>query len=852
MKILLRLALLSLCGALGIILALQVAAVGSKPREAVASVAPAIAEEAATAETKSFVEASTAPRVSPATVIAQEPAPIAAVEPVEVATTPATELSPQVATTTIASSPSTNKSTLELKSPAAPSALGASSAPMPQVELPQPRTAMQIPPSANMPNYANSDLSRQSPDVTQLLQQATQLLGQAQQSSGGGAGGAGQDPASILMNLLSQQGGVAAGAGNVDAGNVLNQIQQLNQKTQQYRAAQQRAIDEAMGEPGLPSLGGPALPAPAGRAPAEAVPAVEALAPKPPAIADEGDGRLTIHSRDDDVRVLLEQLGEQAGLNIMASESVQGAITVNLQDVTVDEALRAVLKMSGFVSRREGGVLYVGTVADFDSLERSQDRVGTRVYRPNYLNAKELQTLLAPLLTPSTGKMSVTTPSAVGIATDNSNAGSDAIAQQDALVVQDYENVLAQIDQVYRELDRRPMQVSIEAVIVQVTLNDANTFGVDFQLLRDQQHVRFGWGNPRITPLDGAGTVNPATGGKIGEFTFDPGGLKFAFLDDSLGVFLDALETVGNVNVVASPKLLCLNKQKAEILIGSRLGYISTTTTQTFATQNVEFLDVGTQLRLRPFISADGVVRMEVHPELSTGNVKVEGGFTLPTKNLTEVTTNVMCPDGCTVIIGGLMREDIQTNSTQVPLLGSMPGIGPLFRNKADSIQRTEVLVLLTPRIIYDGEAAAEGAQYRRESDRIEASQFSDTIQIGTAHLARKRLQQAQQALNSGNRTAARRFAELARRHDPTNREVLQFFDLLDGAAAMPVRVPGGLQVETVVGDDAGPATVDAAEVPAWMLNDLGRTGAAEAIHPREPGMPGPNVDIHRPQAFNP
>jgi type IV pilus assembly protein PilQ len=817
MKTLLRLALLTLCGAVGIMLALHLAALRPESPEVAAAVIVPHALPPATPTTE------TPPQAEPA-----------ASEPTVVAKVDLPPPPPRPEPTAVVALPQVERRQSEQPRPEPP-----------QATIPAPRTAQQFPTSANMPNLQN--MSPQ--EMSNLLQQATSLLGQTQQNQNAGApapaaaaGGAGGDPTQMLMQLLNQTG--------VGGGELNGQLQQI----QARQALQQRVLAEAMGQleavrtpppgPAAPALAGPAN-APA----APAAPVVEELAPRPPAIADEGDGRLTIHSRDDDLRVLLEQLGEQAGLNIMAAESVQGTVTVNLQDVNVDEALRAILKVSGFVSRREGNVVYIGTSADFANLERSLDRIGTRVYRPNYLNAKELQTLLTPLLTPSLGKISITTPSAVGIATDTAHAGGEAIAQQDAIVVQDYEQVLAQIDQVFKELDRRPMQVSIEAVIVQVALSDQNTFGVDFQLLRDKEHVRFGWGNPRITPLDGSGTTNPATGGKVGEFTFDPGGLKFAFLDDSLGVFLNALETIGNVNVVASPKLLCLNKQKAEILIGQRLGYISTTMTQTFSSQNVEFLDVGTQLRLRPFISSDGIVRMEVHPELSTGTVTVEGGFTLPNKNLTEVTTNVMCPDGCTVIIGGLMREDISTNSTQVPLLGSMPWVGPLFRNKSDTVTRTEVLVLLTPRIIYDGEAAAEGRQLTRETQQLESSEFQNTIKLGAAHVSRQHLQRAQQAWSRGNRVQARRQADLALHFDPGNRDAVRMLNQLNGDVPLEP-LPPQLGVETIVGEQAGPATVDGEQVPAWMLNDLDGQAPPLPIHPRDPGVPGREVEIIRPEVF--
>jgi len=584
------------------------------------------------------------------------------------------------------------------------------------------------------------------------------------------------------------------------------------------------------------------LPPPTPAVPAELVPAPKRITPT-------DDGRLSIHSRDDDIRNLLEQLAEQAGLNVLAAESVVGTVTVNLHDVTVEDAFSAVLKATGFASRRDGNVLYVGTPADFDAMEKSLDRLATRVYRPNYLNAKELSTMLTPLLTPGTGKISVTSPPATGIAPDNTSSGGDSISQQDAVVIQDYERVLAEVDQVFRELDQRPAQVSIEAVIVSVSLNDANSFGVDFQVLRDKQNVRFGWGSPRQAPLGGGGQVDNNTGAAVGQFAFDTGGLKFAFLDDSLGVFLNALETVGDANVIASPKLLCLNKQKAEILIGQRLGYISTTVTQNFSTQNVEFLDVGAQLRLRPYISSDGLIRMEVHPELSEGEVVIEGGFTLPRKTLTEVTTNVMCPNGCTVIIGGLMRENLRSQTSQVPLLGSLPLAGPLFRSKNEQIERTEILVLLTPRIVENSDIAAEGAGHLRDAMDMEGAKFHRMSPIGRAHLSRDNLLRAQNALQRGDRHQAFKFARSAVHYDPLNREAVRFLNQLGNGSGRIVSQGWGAQ--TIVGDETpGPASVDGPEVPTWMLDELGEPVPPTPLHPRDPGVPGRDIEIVRPEVF--
>ena len=164
---------------------------------------------------------------------------------------------------------------------------------------------------------------------------------------------------------------------------------------------------------------------------------------------------------------------------------------------------------------------------------------------------------------------------------------------------------------------------------------------------------------------------------------------------------------------------MVLNKHRADIQIGKQKGYVSTTVTETSSTQAVQFLDLGAQLHIRPFASSDGVIRMEVHPELSDGDVKTENGFTLPNKTITQVTTNVMVHDGCTVIIGGLMRDQLVTSTQQVPFFGSLPVIGVCFRNTDETIERYEVLVLITPRIVYEPGTCQEGEKaaceyYRR------------------------------------------------------------------------------------------------------------------------------------------
>jgi type IV pilus assembly protein PilQ len=495
----------------------------------------------------------------------------------------------------------------------------------------------------------------------------------------------------------------------------------------------------------------------------------------------EGDEYLNIYIKDKDVREVLALLAEQGGLNVLPTKSVSGTISLSLSSVTIDEALQAILKTTGFVARRDGKFIYVGTPQDFDTHAQALDRVGTRIYRPNYVRAADLETIIAPLLTPGVGVIKASAPASVGIAPDANGAGGDALASGEALLVQDFQSILDRVDAIVREIDRKPPQVAIEAMILSVELSDKHSLGVDWQFLRNQGTIRFALGSPAPS---------------LDDVALNEGGLKFAFLDSNLGVFLKALEEIGDTNVIATPRLLVLNKQRAEILIGAQLGYVNTTVTETSATQSVEFLEIGTQLRIRPFISGDGAIRMEIHPELSTGNVRVEQGITLPDKEVTSVTTNILVQDGSTVIIGGLVREDLMTTARQVPLVGNLPWVGALFRSKEEKTVRNEILVLVTPRIVCEPQLGNEGHTAACEFHRRQAVYADKMSPIGKRYLARRHFHLAQEAWAVGDARTALDHIEVAIHIDPMNRAAIDLrADILAGRRIGSHTIPSASQV---------------------------------------------------------
>jgi general secretion pathway protein D len=282
------------------------------------------------------------------------------------------------------------------------------------------------------------------------------------------------------------------------------------------------------------------------------------------------------------------------------------------------------------------------------------------------------------------------------------------MASNDMVVIQEYESNLKIIDQIIQRLDVQPVQVLIEAVIISVELDLDKQLGVNFAVVDNlgQQLGTIGAGavlnsNVGFTPasvLTAAGKIASSTAIDPNGFASSTNGIKYGFVSNNITGFVRALETVGSTKILASPRILVLNKQRAEIQLGSRLGFRSSVTQNIVGTtQQVQFLNTGTLLRLRPFVSNDDNVRMEIHPERSEGVVDPTTG--LPSQTTAELTTNVMVPNGGTLVIGGLMEDQDEYQQTGLPGLSRLPILGHLFGTKDKTDQRRELVVLLTPHI---------------------------------------------------------------------------------------------------------------------------------------------------------
>jgi type IV pilus assembly protein PilQ len=518
----------------------------------------------------------------------------------------------------------------------------------------------------------------------------------------------------------------------------------------------------------------------------DAAPAADSSNAAHVAVSETGTFSIQINGEISLVQVL-RMIGNQAQLSIVPSSQVKGTVpAMDLFSVTVSEALDAICQSNGMAWRRKGNLIFVYSQKELADQEKASRKTETKTFTLHYIPAADAQALIKPAQSADaavaitkdatsgidTGGGSSATGSDTGSTGAGTETGGNSESGVDMLVVTDYPENLEQISKIIDEVDRRPQQILVEATILEATLTENNALGIDFSLMGG---VNFDTLLGNNTTVSGAlsGTILNATGsgtsapvnninkGYAGFTTgnFDQqvgqngqGGLQIGIVRNNLGVFIAALESVADTTVLANPKVLVLNKQPGEVQVGQQLGYETTTVSQTTSTQTVQFLNTGTILSFRPYIGDNGYIRMEIHPEDSTGSVTNN----LPDKTTTEVTSNIMVKDGNTIVIGGMFKDNSQSARNQVPILGDIPIIGALFRSKTDQLQRQEVIILLTPHILKDDAAYSKAS----EQEEKEAEKMRVGVRKGMMWFGRERL--AETAYENAE-------AELARPHPNMN-----------------------------------------------------------------------------------
>lgn len=397
----------------------------------------------------------------------------------------------------------------------------------------------------------------------------------------------------------------------------------------------------------------------------------------------ESDG-ITLVVRDTEIREVFEMLSRTEGLSIALGDEISGKVSISLFDVTPQEAVYAIAQAAGYaVDRRQGTYLIV----DFESVgqDSANGTTAVRSFKVQYSDVDNIRLILEKHLS-RYGKIT-------------------ALPDRRLVVVEDLPEFLDRIDQILDEVDRQPQQVLLEAKVLEVTLTDNDTLGVDWS---------------RVSSLNGSELNIGVRGLTSGTAP----GLFFNLLSDNLEGAIEALTEQGRIRTLASPRLLAVDNQEAEVLVGERLGFRVTTTINQVTTESVEFIDSGVILRFTPSVDRQGRILLKIHPEVSTGSIS--GG--IPSVKTTEVTTQLLTENGQRIFIGGLIRDSASESRRGIPFLSRIPFLGLLFSRSEWINRSTETIVIVRATLRNPGSAAPQDL---KQNDRLQ--QFEPELDASRA-----------------------------------------------------------------------------------------------------------------------
>jgi type IV pilus assembly protein PilQ len=504
--------------------------------------------------------------------------------------------------------------------------------------------------------------------------------------------------------------------------------------------------------------------------------------PEPSQVSANETGFLDVHVREMDIATALEMLSYEARANIVTSTSVGGTVSANLYGVTLDQALEAILTPSQFTYARSGNTVFVGRPEELVAL---MPPPVTRVFRLKYIRPAEAAAAVRAILGQEANIVE-------GGAEDDESGGGQGRSPTemgpvgvDYLIVTAQPAAMAQVESLLNEIDRRPKQVLIEATVLRATLNESNEFGIDFTFLGGVDFENVGSISNASSNLQTGllpsedlqrttFNINTDFAGNVGD-----GGFTFGLITNNIASFIRALEAITDVTVVANPKVVALNKQPGEVIVGRRDGYLTTTVTETAAVQTVEFLETGTQIRFRPVINDDGTIRMSVHPKDSNGGLT---DAQLPFEETTEAHADILVNDGDTVLIGGLFRERTTRSRSQIPVLGDIPWAGLLFGSTSDQTLREEVIILLTVHVIKESEAEQEHYEDLLDDvERVRVGARKGLLGTGRERLAQAYYHEALKNLEEGKVGAALLNVRLALHNQPRHLASIKLKEQLVG-----------------------------------------------------------------------
>ncbi len=405
--------------------------------------------------------------------------------------------------------------------------------------------------------------------------------------------------------------------------------------------------------------------------------------------------KLSLNFQDIDVRSVLQLIADFTNLNLVASDTVQGGITLRLQNVPWDQALDLVLKTKGLDKRKIGNVLLVAPADEIAARERQELESMKQIAELAPLRRELLQVNYAKAADIAKLFQSVTSAEA-----KTEERGSITVDERtNNIIAYQTQDRLDELRRIVSQLDIPVRQVMIEARIVEANVGYDKALGVQWGGSTNAS------GSGKLT-VGGSGLVTTATGtaANLNSPYVDLGaanatsGIGISFLTNNtmLDLQLSAMEKTGNGEVVSQPKVVTSDKETAKILKGTEVPYQEASSS---GATSVSFKEAALSLEVTPQITPDNRIIMEVKVTKDEPDY-VNTVLGVPPIKKNEVNAKVLVADGETIVIGGVFSNTQSKTVEKVPFLGDVPYVGRLFRRDVVSEAKSELLVFLTPRIM--------------------------------------------------------------------------------------------------------------------------------------------------------
>ncbi len=399
--------------------------------------------------------------------------------------------------------------------------------------------------------------------------------------------------------------------------------------------------------------------------------------------AQDVERRVSMTMKDADLADVMDMISRERRVNVFVSTDSNEQVSFSLYDMSVPEAIRSIANSAGLAVEHYDDNYYI--VERDEAGKYAPDAIThVRAFELQYVDVEEMSSLLEPYLS-DYGEITQFT-------------------ERNMFLVQDTPEFLRRISALVATIDEKPEQILIEAKILEVTLTDEDSYGLDWS---------------KTFNSDGGG----GTFGTQGLSDSNSAGLFFDYATPDITATLNALTAQGRVRTLSTPKLLALEDVESSVIVGDRRGYSVTTTINQVTTESVEFLESGVILRVTSSVDDNDQVTMDIHPEVSTGVIDPLTG--IPSQTTTEVKTRMIVPDSSTIFVGGLIKNRIDESKRGVPVVGRIPVVGGLFSNRQKTSTNTETVVLITPTIVQPRqETIDEGSMERIQ--KIESKQDGD------------------------------------------------------------------------------------------------------------------------------